>query len=607
MGRSVAVFRWSVALACALVPGSAPLRAQESPIPLDTVHVTISSLASAEMASATRGIEVVSAEEIRALPVRSVPEVLQWALGVDLMPRSPALVDVGLRGSTFEQVLVMVDGVRVSDAQTGHFDLDLAVPLDQVERVEILRGPASTLHGSDAVGGVINLVTRRGGRTLARVEAGTFGTVGGAVTHTIEAGAARVDLGGDVERSDGHRAGTDYETAQGRLSLTAPVGSRTLGVALGRAIRNFGAHGFYGANPDWDEYEKTRATTASVALRAPDAAAVALEPVLSFRRHADDFVLRRDDPSFFRNRHTTDQVGGKVSARYAPGPRVRLAAGAEAFHDRLRSSGLGDRSEERAALLGEVAVGRIGQLSGVAGARIDWHEAHGSFISPALSAGWWPVQGIRIRGSIGRALRTPTWTERYYRDPANVGNENLAPERSWSSEVGIDVTPARGVRLTAAVFERDSEDLIDWARPVEGDEVWVTRNVQSARFRGVEALAEMVDALGIRWSAHGSWISVRSSTPEGMESKYALRPLVESVTVGADHRLGDRLGLSLRATRARRVGEAAYLRADARASLDLSSVRVHLDVRNLGDDDYLDITQIQAPGRSLLLGLQWRQ
>ena len=161
--------------------------------------------------------------------------------------------------------------------------------------------------------------------------------------------------------------------------------------------------------------------------------------------------------------------------------------------------------------------------------------------------------------------------------------------------------------MTAAVFERDSEDLIDWARPVEGDEVWVTRNVQSARFRGFEARTEIVDPLGIRWSAHGSWISVRSSTPEGVESKYALRPLVENFTLGADHRLADRLGLSLRATRARRVGEDAYLRADARASLDLSSVRVYLDVRNLGDDDYLDIAQIQAPGRSLLLGLQWRQ
>src|SRR5690606_27325750 len=118
-----------------------------------------------------------------------IPDLLQWALGVDLMPRSPALADVSLRGSSFEQVLVLVDGVRVSDAQTGHFDLDLAVPLDQVERIEILRGPGSSLHGADAMGGVINVVTRQGvERSTARAEAGTFGTTGLALSHSMRLG-----------------------------------------------------------------------------------------------------------------------------------------------------------------------------------------------------------------------------------------------------------------------------------------------------------------------------------------------------------------------------------------------------------------------------------
>jgi iron complex outermembrane receptor protein len=140
---------WGALVSLLLWTGS--LTAQR-PVPLDTLRVTTSSRASAEMATATRAVEVITAAQIRRLPARSVAEVLQWALGVDLMPRSPALFDVAVRGSSFEQVLVLVDGIRMSDAQTGHFDLNLAVPLDQVERIEILRGPASTLHGADAVG-----------------------------------------------------------------------------------------------------------------------------------------------------------------------------------------------------------------------------------------------------------------------------------------------------------------------------------------------------------------------------------------------------------------------------------------------------------------------
>lgn len=580
--------------------------AQEQPIPLDTLHVTISSIASAEMATATRGVQVISGEQIRALPVRSVPEVLQWALGVDLMPRSPALVDVGLRGSSFEQVLVMVDGVRVSDAQTGHFDLDLAVPFEQVERIEILRGPASTLHGSDAVGGIINVVTRREGASRARVETGSFGTAGAAFAHTVSAGVTRVDLGADVRRSDGHRDGTDYDIGQGRLSVATPLGGRTLDAGVSWAGRNFGANGFYGSNPSWNEYEKTRAATASLALRAAPQARLAVEPVLSFRRHDDDFVLQRDDPSFYQNQHTTDQLGGKLAARYAASPGIRIAAGGEVFHDRLESSSLGDRAETRAGLLGELALGRIGSLTAVAGLRADWHETQGTFLSPSVSSAWWLVPALRIRASAGRALRTPTWTERYYRDPANEGNPELDPERSWSGEIGVDATPAAGLRAGVALFQREADDLIDWARAEGSSGVWQTRNVESARFRGLEAQVSLIDPLDTRWIAQGSWLSVSASTPAGIESKYALRPLTEQVSFGAERELPGGLGLSARALRARRVGEEAYFRADLRGTLEVSTVRVYVDVQNLGDARYLDIAQTEAPGRALLIGIDWR-
>src|SRR5690606_6496015 len=135
--------------------------------------------ASAGLPVAARSVDVIGADAIAATPARTLADVLANALGVDLQPRSPAQADIALRGATFEQILVLVDGVRMSDAQTGHFDLDLAVPLSEVERIEILRGPATALYGSDAVGGVVNIVTRRGGERLRfGVEGGSFGTAG---------------------------------------------------------------------------------------------------------------------------------------------------------------------------------------------------------------------------------------------------------------------------------------------------------------------------------------------------------------------------------------------------------------------------------------------
>jgi iron complex outermembrane receptor protein len=588
-----------------LLTGAGSLAAQEHAIPIDTLEVTASSRASAEMTTATRAVEVVTGEQIRRLPARSVNDVLQWAFGVDLMPRSAALADLSIRGSTFEQVLVLVDGTRVSDAQTGHFDLDLAVPLDQIERIEILRGPAAALYGADAMGGVVQIVTRQGGGPSARAETGSFGTSKVALGGTIPLGAAQLDLAGDLGRSDGHRAGTDYRMGQGRAALSTPLAGRTLRADLAFAGRNFGADGFYSPFPS---FERTRTLTSSVSWRAAPDARLAVEPSVSIRRHHDDFVLKRDDPAYYRNLHLTTQVGGELAARYAVSPLVRLAVGGEAFSDRLESASLGDRSESRGALLAEIAGGKVGEITGSAGLRADWHEAYGLFWSPSASAAWWPVSGVRIRGSLGRSLRTPTWTERFYRDPANIGDPDLDPERAWSSELGADVYPTSGVRLAAAVWERRADGLIDWAKPLSTTtEPWHTRNVQEARYRGLEGEVGLDDLLGVRWTARANWLRLTSSAEAGFTSKYALRPLTRTLSLSAEREVVRGLDVAGRAERSRRVDEHDYTRLDARLAYRVPVGRIFLDVLNLTDEVYPDITGAPAAGRALMLGIDWRR
>jgi outer membrane cobalamin receptor len=579
--------------------------AQERVIPLDTVRVDVVSRATGQLGAATRAVEVITAEAIRRSPVSTVTEALRWALGVDLMPRSPALADVALRGSSFEQVLVLVDGVRMSDAQTGHFDLNLAVPLDQVERIEILRGAASSLHGADAMGGVINVVTRRAGRgTSARVEAGSFGTSGLALSHGARAGGVHLDAAGELRRSDGHRSGTDYAMGSARLALQAPLAGNLLVADAAYAARNFGADGFYGPFPS---YEETRTLTASLGWRVDAGRRLAVEPLLGVRRNEDDFVLRRQDPSFYRNRHATVQLGGGLTARYAASPLLRVAAGVEAYRDRLESASLGDRAEDRSAALLEVAAGRVGRLSATAGARADRHAGRETAWSPSLSLAWWPAAGTRLRASGGHSFRTPTWTERYYRDPANVGDPSLAPERARSLEAGIDLAPSARLHLGATAFLRDAEDLIDWARPIGQDAIpYRTRNVGRARFSGLEAEAGLDRALGLRWTARGSWLSVTSSAEAGYRSKYALRPLVETASLGAERGFAGGGALALQGVRARRSGEAAHLRIDARASHSWRAARVFADLRNALDEEYPDITGHRAEGRALVLGVEWR-
>ena len=181
--------------------------------------------------------------------------------------------------------------------------------------------------------------------------------------------------------------------------------------------------------------------------------------------------------------------------------------------------------------------------------------------------------GERVRGraALGRSFRAPTWTERYYQDPVNRGQPELHPEEAWSGEVGFDLSPAGGVELSVTGLYRQTRDLIDWARPLEATSLegqapppWETRNVEEANFKGLEAEFSGPGLLGTHWSVGGMWLSVDSREASGFESKYALKPLEEQVTLALDRTFGADLSLGVNFRRAKRGGEGPYHRIDAR-------------------------------------------
>ena len=611
MGGTLSRVGW-VGLSLVLIchsrgPFSSPpvLHAQERPIPLDTLLVQAGSRVSPHLPILTRSVQVIRRAEISALPARTVSEVLEWATGVEVMARSPAQSDLSIRGAGFEQVVVLVDGVRMSDPQTGHFDLDLTVPLDQIERVEILRGPASAMYGADAMGGVVNVVTRGGESPWqGRLEGGSWGSAGVSGSGAVSGpGRSSVRGGGEFSRSDGHRPGTDFETLLLNLGLIQPAGSGRLTGQLGLSRKDFGARDFYAPYPS---FEKTRTYTSSLRWHSSGGEGSGLEAGVSFRRHEDEFVLLRDDPAYYRNQHTSSQGGGEVLARYSPASGVDLALGGELFGDVLTSNSLGDRTEGRGAAFGEAVFGRGTPMVASLGLREDWHQRFGSFLSPSLSGSYAVGRGLRFRAAMGRSFRSPTFTERFYRDPINQGREDLSPERAWSGEFGADFFEWRPVRVSATVFLRRSEDLIDWARDLDaGDDVpWETRNVEEATFRGVEVDLDMQGPMGTTVAVGGAFLSVESEETRGFRSKYALRPLKERITGTVQRRFGQVLTVSVHAQRNRRAGENPYHRVGVRAGLRSGSLRIYLDGTNLINEAYPDITGANAPGRALRLGVE---
>ena len=590
--------------------GASGLSAQEPPlVRLDTLRVEVASHTSSAFPARSRVVQVLTTEDLRALPVRSVQEALMWMTSADVQPRSMAQADLSLRGSTFEQVLVLVDGLRMSDQQTGHFDLDLTVPLDRVARIEVLQGPASALYGANALGGVVNIVTREGGSAVsASGERATFDTwrIGASldgVSNDLQGG-----LSGQWDKSDGHRVGTEYEMLQIHGRVSSPFGPGRIVARGGFASRDFGANGFYAPR---DSYEETRSHTASLSWSGDVGSGFTLGSMVSERQHDDDFTLIRANPAVYQNVHRSHQRGGEVLLRRPGSSGVALALGGEYFRDDLESENvathtpaLGSRTDDRGAGFAELAWGGA-RASVSAGLRGDWHEGFGDSWSPAISASMDPTSSIRLRGAWGRSFRAPTWTERFYKDPSSIGDPDLRPETSWTGELGADLGLPRSGVVRVTAFHRESEDLIDWVRPVGTPTTTPSnvKNVESATYRGIEVGLERLDVAGFRIEAAGSWLSLSADEAVGLVSRYALRPLVERALVGVTRSLlGDQVVVSARMLRERRRLGTPYELLGARLRVRVPKGEIDLNGTNLTDEQYLDITNNPSAGRALSVG-----
>lgn len=543
--------------------------------PLDTIHVTAAPL--------TRSIQVITRDDIKRLGARTIPDVLARATAADVQSRSPMQSDIAIRGTSLGQVLVLVDGVRITDRQTPHFDLDLAVPIDQVERIEILRGPASAQYGADAVGGVVNVVTRQnrilcdskccGGIGGVGARAGTFGTAGGSL--------AVPNVSAEYERSDGHRLGTDYRATVARAS----IGGGAVGGSVGQAVRDFGANSFYGP---YDSHERTAATTAEVHGARGLGRAMSGNISLSTKRHLDQFTLRRTDPSFYRNRHESWQSALTTVVRVSG-----VAVGAEIDDAQLTSNRLGSRRDRTGATFGQVTMG-----STDIGVRSDWSNGFGTFVSPSVATSYAVSDKVRLSASASRAFRAPSWTERYYSDPANVGNPDLHAEHFLVGEIG-----ARVYRLNVAVWARRGRDVIDWVKPADSlSAMWRTRNISAIEFRGADA-----ELTFPRVAINGSLVGFDAPAANGYVGKYALRAVTSSVGMRADVVRRERATLTVDVRRFRRATESeAHVVANAHLGVRMGDARVDVALENLANADYLDVAGRPVASRSVIVGLSWR-
>ncbi len=548
----------------------------------------------------TREYAVLDSSKIAKLPVQSVPEALRWVGGVDLRARGTPSVqsDFGLRGSSFEQVLVLVDGFRMNDPQTGHHNSDLPFTLHDIERIEILYGPASSLYGTDGFGGVIHIVTRAIDQTCGSVEirGGSFGTGSLRSSFQFKEGIYGGRLSVERRQSKGYREDTDYAITAICHRSELLFGKKALVWQTGWIDKAFGANGFYAAYPSW-EHTKTFLHTLRFGWQIQPT--FSLEAKFFNKWHEDFFILDYRKPEWYQNAHRKGVLGFEVhfNKQFSTGTEIVLGMASEQM--KLRSSLLGRHFQSRNALFVE-GFQPMGSKSGLhAGLRLDTQSQWGTVVSPSC---YWIYRfslPLQWRIGFGKAFRAPTFTELYYRSPANQGNPSLQPERGTCIETGLHYTSARSKAFSAecTFFYRDEKDRIDWIAWEKGAP-WQATNIGKAKVYGMTITGE--SRFFSSWASRVSYTWLLHKEPERPYfSKYGIHTLKHHF-VFALHKswpweIEQGVFFSLR----KRSFFKTVPLLDMRFSKRVQGAELGLDFSNVLNQSYEDIPGVPMPGRAL--------
>ena len=470
-------------------------------------------------------LQSIPGKEIEGRNLDSLPDALGYVPGVDLRYRGTSGVqgDLSLRGSTFEEVAVLIDGIKVMDPQTGHHNLDIPLTGFDIEKLEVLREGASSLYGAGAFAGSANFVVKKPVERSFKLEslAGEHALFGNAFSYTLPNDFVPGRVSFEHKISKAARPNTDFEYKTATLYLDKDIGDTGADLLFGYQKKDFGADSFYSNMfPEEEEHTETFFYKAGLEQKINSAS---LKNNLFLRKHRDKFILRRNNPASV-NYHTTYVYGGS-SQFDLPADFADLVFGMEAGSDEINSTNLGKHTRmHEAGSFG--VVPKLGEsLSADLRLRLDNYQDWGALESYSLGLGYLIQENLRLKGSLGHSFRAPSFTDLYYSDAANKGNPELKVEESDNLALGLE-SKHEIIDLGLEGFYRRGRNMIDWTRVSSGDP-WQATNLGGVDYQGVEFSSLIKPGFKSRFASldkvRFSYTYMRADrTASGFYSKYAL-------------------------------------------------------------------------------------
>jgi vitamin B12 transporter len=639
-------------VAILLVLGAHQAAAQETPdtFRLREVVVTATRFPQA-IGNVPASVSVIRETEFSQLGLRTVADVLRTVSGAALVQGGSygALTSLFLRGGESDYVQVLLDGVALN-SPGEHFDFS-ALSLENVERVEVVRGPTSVLYGSDAVTGVVQLFSKQGGpQTKAQVTAlaGRGARVGASADGSFGSYDLRGGLSGGTSRfgyaaafshfdTDGALAyNNQHRLSSGSLRLATTAGRSDAAVSA-RVTRNRFHYPTDGSGNliDGNQYHEADALALGLDAGHRFSARSELRAQLSWSRNRDHIDDAPDTPadtvgfySFFSDedfRRTSLDM--RVNQKLGTSTVVTLGGEAE-WQTRAGSSVSGSSFGEFASESHNDRSNQAGyvQLLGVAGPvslhgglRIDHNDPFGDFVTYRAGGSLHVSRALRLRGAVGTGFKEPRFFEQFSDAIGARGNPALEPEQSRSAEIGADVSAGR-LNLGMTLFAQSFRDLIQYTfTPVTSDSVNYT-NVGEVSADGLEVEARFAQgALSLR--AQLTLLDTRvqdagaGNDPLYVEGERLIRRPRQTASVAANFGADLNVGVVLNYVgkredlyydetfTAQRVELPAYAKIDLNAQTpSVRGLHGMLRIENLFDESYEEIRNFPARGRVIFVG-----
>jgi iron complex outermembrane receptor protein len=518
--------------------------------------------------------------------------------GIDIRRRGidGVQADVDIRGATFEQNTVLIDGIVVNDPQTGHYTMDLPVNAADIDRIEIMKGPASSVYGANSFGGVIHVVTKRAQGPTFEIsgEGGSYDYDNAALSVSYPFASINNRFSIEQSRSTGYMPETEFNilSVSDKASIDTFLGSYDF--FFGYMKKDFGADSFYSnLFPNEEEHTDTRFFKID---GTAEAGSLKIMPKLFLRRHWDKFALDRNRPGWQTNYHTTYTYGGEIDCVLA-NPFMDTAFGFKLSRDTIDSTSMQTHARTNNGVYIEMTPKIIDELYLNAGLRQDYYSDFGLQYSPSVSLNYDLKDGVSARFSAGRSYRVPTFTDLYYADSGNIGNPSLRPESSWTYETGMSYS-SKTFFCSGTYFYRETLDAIDWTRATARNR-WQATNIGSTATNGAEAALKAGDSFV-------SYTVLDTYAKHDYISKYALDYLKQQLSCGTVFTISG-FRNSWVFNFKKRIGDSGYITVDTRLVKGIIKkgalqMDAFFEITNLFDADYSEQSNIPMPGRMIRSG-----